>query len=55
MALWVCDDCTTAYSVGAPACPACGSKDWSEQGAPEPEPKKAPAKKAAASREKAAD
>lgn len=25
MSLWGCADCTTAYSVGAPACPHCGS------------------------------
>jgi hypothetical protein len=25
MALWECAECTTAYSVGAPKCPHCGS------------------------------
>jgi hypothetical protein len=25
MALWHCAECTTAYSVGAPKCPQCGS------------------------------
>lgn len=25
MAVWTCADCTTAYSVGAPECPQCGS------------------------------
>lgn len=34
--LWVCDDCTTAYSVGAPRCPHCGSEDFHEQGEPMP-------------------
>lgn len=27
MALWHCGACTTAYSVGAPQCPQCGSTD----------------------------
>jgi len=27
MALWICRDCTAAYSVDAPACPQCGSAD----------------------------
>lgn len=31
--LWICDACTTAYSVGAPACPHCGETDYTEQGA----------------------
>ncbi len=25
--LWICNVCTTAYSVGAPACPHCGGDD----------------------------
>jgi hypothetical protein len=33
MALWVCLGCKTAYSVGAVACPQCGSKKHTEQGA----------------------
>lgn len=36
MAAWVCDDCTTVYTVDAPACPQCGATayhgDWDEQG-----------------------
>jgi hypothetical protein len=28
MAVWVCRDCTAAYSVGAPKCPQCGSTDY---------------------------
>lgn len=32
MALWVCVGCSTAYSVGAPACPHCGSTDSYEEG-----------------------
>lgn len=33
MSLLICDDCTTAYSVGAPKCPHCGSTYAYEQGA----------------------
>jgi len=33
--LWICQACTTAYSVDAPRCPQCGSTDYREQGAPE--------------------
>lgn len=39
--LWICNDCTTAYSVDAPRCPHCGSTDYVEEGAvllDEPEP-----------------
>jgi len=32
MALWACRSCTTRYSVGAPACPQCGSTDSYEEG-----------------------
>lgn len=32
MALWICRGCTAAYSVGAPACPQCGSTDHTEEG-----------------------
>lgn len=47
MALLICDDCTTAYTPGAPACPHCGATDSHEEGT-EPTPaKKAPAKKPA--------
>jgi len=31
--LWVCQACTTAYSVGAPACPQCGADDHVDEGA----------------------
>lgn len=31
MAVWVCRDCTAAYSVGAPQCPQCGSTDRIEE------------------------
>lgn len=34
MALWRCTPCTTAYAVGAPRCPACGSTDYQEDGMP---------------------
>lgn len=27
MSLWVCKECTTRYSVGAPKCPHCGAVD----------------------------
>lgn len=33
--LLICCDCTTAYSVGAPKCPQCGSTSFVEQGSPE--------------------
>ena len=32
MALWICDKCTTKYSVGAPQCPQCGGKNHHEEG-----------------------
>jgi SAP domain-containing protein len=32
MALWVCGGCSTKYSVGAPACPHCGSLEHYEEG-----------------------
>lgn len=32
MAVWICRDCTAAYSVGAPKCPHCGSTDRIEEG-----------------------
>ena len=32
MALWVCVGCSTAYSVGAPACPHCGLSDYYDEG-----------------------
>ncbi|MFG2372559.1 hypothetical protein ACGFY9_13910 [Streptomyces sp. NPDC048504] len=32
MSLWVCLDCTAAYSVGAPLCPECGSERHAEEG-----------------------
>jgi hypothetical protein len=35
--LWICDDCTAGYSVGAPRCPQCGSISYTEQGAHGPE------------------
>jgi ribosomal protein L40E len=31
MAVWICRDCTAAYSVGAPQCPQCGSTDRIEE------------------------
>ena len=34
--LWICDNCTTAYSPGAPRCPHCGATDYHEQGAEMP-------------------
>src|ERR671919_337223 len=33
MAAWVCVECTTTYSVGAPCCPHCGSTEHTEEGA----------------------
>lgn len=33
MAAWVCTECTTTYSVGAPRCPHCGSTEHAEEGA----------------------
>jgi RNA polymerase subunit RPABC4/transcription elongation factor Spt4 len=32
MALWACRSCTTRFSVGAPACPHCGSLEHYEEG-----------------------
>lgn len=32
MALLVCEECTAKYSVGAPACPQCGSLEHHEEG-----------------------
>lgn len=32
MAAWVCAECTTTYSVGAPRCPHCGSTEHTEEG-----------------------
>jgi hypothetical protein len=32
MSLWGCADCSTAYSVGAPACPHCGSTNAFKEG-----------------------
>lgn len=32
MAGWVCADCTTVYTVGAPRCPQCQSTDHAELG-----------------------
>lgn len=42
--LLICCDCTTAYSVGAPACPQCGSTNAVEQGSPEHEAMQAKSK-----------
>lgn len=51
MALWVCDECSTAYAPGAPACPHCGEAKHHEQGAePDPAPAKKPAVKKAAAK-----
>jgi hypothetical protein len=30
--LWICKDCTCAYSVDAPSCPECGSTEYAAQG-----------------------
>ncbi|HEX5996146.1 MAG TPA: SAP domain-containing protein, partial [Jiangellales bacterium] len=30
--LWICLQCTTAYSVGADGCPHCGSHEYAEEG-----------------------
>lgn len=30
--LWICLQCTTAYSVGAQGCPHCGSSEYAEEG-----------------------
>lgn len=30
--LWICDECTTAYSPGAPKCPHCGATGHHDQG-----------------------
>lgn len=53
MALLICKPCTTAYAVGAPKCPHCGSTEYAEQGSPDdptlvvaPEPVAAPVAKA---------
>lgn len=32
MAVWACAECTTAYAVGAPRCPHCGSENYTEDG-----------------------
>jgi hypothetical protein len=32
MALWACQACGTAYAVGVPACPQCGSSEYLEDG-----------------------
>jgi hypothetical protein len=32
MAGWVCAECLTLYSVGAPRCPHCGTTEWYEEG-----------------------
>ncbi len=32
MTLWACGSCPTKYSVGAPACPHCGSPEHYEEG-----------------------
>ncbi|KOV86066.1 hypothetical protein ADL02_19415 [Streptomyces sp. NRRL WC-3723] len=32
MSLWVCLDCTTAFAVGVPRCPHCGSERHAEEG-----------------------
>lgn len=32
MAGWVCAECLTLYSVGAPRCPHCGNTEWYEEG-----------------------
>lgn len=37
MALWVCKSDGVQYSVGAPACPECGSTEHVEQDSPEHE------------------
>lgn len=34
MSLWFCSACSTAYSVGAPACPHCGGIDYLEDAMP---------------------
>jgi ribosomal protein L40E len=43
--LWICNECTANYSVGAEKCPQCGADDHRDQGE---EAKPKPAKKAAA-------
>jgi hypothetical protein len=35
--LWICNGCETAYSVDAPCCPHCGSKEYRLSTDPEPE------------------
>lgn len=32
MAGWVCAECLTLYSVGAPRCPHCGTTEYHEEG-----------------------
>lgn len=32
MALWICDDCTTAYAVGLTRCPRCHGTSFHEEG-----------------------
>lgn len=51
--LWICNPCTSAYSVDAPRCPECGADDHIDEGtvlvepaAVEPEVKLAKAKPA---------
>ena len=34
MALWACEECGCKFAVGLPACPQCGSEDWTEDGMP---------------------
>lgn len=34
MALWICDECTTAYAVDAPRCPHCGSTEYHPDSVP---------------------
>ncbi len=45
MALWRCEKCGSAYSVGAESCPECGGKKHHEVGAPKPVAKKQVVKK----------
>lgn len=35
--LWICEDCTAKYSVGAKNCPQCGSTEHRDEGV-EPSP-----------------
>ena len=32
MASWACSKCRTVYAVGIPACPQCGSTDYTDEG-----------------------